>query len=174
VKFAEVLIRALVSEDLTTLDAFRCSAGEPWEASVEQQVRGPLPRRYLGSPPRFDGRMLLGTGPGGDLLVIGAHHIEPALEPDVGYTEAVAVSLAARGNLVELPGGREISLAELMFLAIFRQMISLGRHRRTFARVDRRNRRSLALCHRVGLVDGYPDPTSEWLVQCWGELPQDI
>ncbi len=105
-KSAEVRIRALAASDLESLAAFRCSAGEPWEAAVEEQARGPLPRRYLASPPRFDGRMLLGTDDGDNLLVIGAHHIEPTLEPDVGYIEVVAVSLAGRGTLVQLPGGR--------------------------------------------------------------------
>lgn len=132
----------------------------------------PLPRRYLASPPRFDGRMLIGTGPGGNVLVVGAHHIEPALEPDVGYTEVVAVSLSARGSLVELPEGRKVSLGELMLFAIFKQMIALGRHPRTFVRVDRRNRRSLALCDHVGLTEERPDPHSDLLVQRWGELPR--
>lgn len=171
-KSDEVLIRALAAGDLPLLDAFRCSTGTPWEDAVEAQARGPLPRRYLASPPRFDGRMLIGTNRAGDILVIGAHHIEPTLEPDVGYTEVVAVSLQARGTLVQLPQGREVSLGELMLLAIFKQMIALGRHPRTFVRIDRRNRRSLALCDRVGLTEERPDPHSELLVQRWGELPQ--
>ena len=171
-KSDEVLIRALTAGDLPLLDAFRCSTGTPWEDAVEAQTRGPLPRRYLASPPRFDGRMLIGAGRDGNALVIGAHHIEPTLEPDVGYTEVVAVSLRARGTLVQLPGEREVSLGELMLLAIFKQMIALSRHPRTFVRVDRRNRRSLALCDRVGLTDEHPDPHSDLLVQRWGELPQ--
>jgi len=172
VKSDEVLIRVLAEGDLPLLDAFRCSTGTPWEDAVEAQTRGPLPRRYLASPPRFDGRMLIGAGQDGNVLVIGAHHIEPTLEPDVGYTEVVAVSLRARGTLVRLPEGREVSLGELMLLTIFKQMIVLGRHPRTFVRVDRRNRRSLALCDRVGLTDEHPDPHSDLLVQRWGELPQ--
>jgi len=79
--------------------------------------------------------------------------VEPTLAPDVGYTEVVAVALAARGTLVSLPGGRQISLGEFMLRVIFRQMRELGRHPRTFVRVDRRNSRSLGLCDRVGLVD---------------------
>ena len=116
--------------------------------------------------------MLIGASQDGNVLVIGAHHIEPTLEPDVGYTEVVAVFLGARGRLVQLPEGRKVSLGELMLLAIFKQMIALGRHPRTFVRVDRRNRRSLALCDRVGLTEERPDPHSELLVQRWGELPQ--
>lgn len=169
----EVLIRALSEDDLSSLAAFRCSTGEPWEELVEEQIRSPLPRRYLVSPSRFDGRMLIGTSLDGDILVVGAHHIEPTFEPDIGYTEVVAVSLAASGTLVQLPEGREISLGELMFLAIFKQMIALGRYPRTFVRVDRRNRRSLALCDRVGLTEEYLDPHSDLLVQRWGELPGD-
>ena len=171
-KSDEVLIRALAAGDLPVLDAFRCSAGTPWEDTVEAQIRGPLPRRYLASPPRFDGRMLIGAGRDGNVLVVGTHHIEPTLESDVGYTEAVAVSLRARGTLVQLPDGREVSLGELMLLTIFKQMIALGRHPRTFVRVDRRNRRSLELCDRVGLTEERPDPHSDLLVQRWGELPQ--
>jgi hypothetical protein len=172
VKPDEVPIRALTADDLPALAAFRCSAGAPWEEVVEEQISGPLPRRYLASPPRFDGRMLIGTDPGGAALVLGAHHIEPTLEPDVGYTEVVAVSLQARGSLVQLSEGREISLGELVLLAIFKQMLSLGRHPRTFVRVDRRNRRSLALCDRVGLTEERPDSHSDLLVQRWGELPR--
>ena len=58
-----------------------------------------------------------------------------------------------------------------MLLTIFRQMRALGRHPRTFARVDKRNVRSLALCDRVGLTDERPDPNDALLVQRWGQLP---
>jgi len=172
VNSGEVLIRALTADDLPSLRSFRCSTGTPWEDAVETEVRGPLPRRYLASSPRFDGRMLIGIDRGGDILVIGAHHIEPTLEPDVGYTEVVAVSLSARGTLVALPEGREVSLGELMLFTIFKQMLTLGRHPRTFVRVDRRNRRSLVLCDRVGLPEERQDPHVDFLVQRWGELPQ--
>jgi hypothetical protein len=57
-----------------------------------------------------------------------------------------------------------------MLLTIVRQMRTLGRHRRTFVRVDRRNTRSLALCDRVGLTDERRDPHDDSLVQRWGEL----
>lgn len=125
-KSDEVLIRALTAGDLPPLDAFRCSTGTPWEDAVEAQIRGPLPQRYLASPPRFDGRMLIGAGGNGNVLVIGAHHIEPTLEPDVGYTEVVAVSLRARGTLVQLPEGREVSLGELMLLTLWPAHLSAG------------------------------------------------
>lgn len=170
----EVSIRALTADDLRGLANFNCSTGTPWEDVVEEQIRGPLPRRYLASPPRFDGRMLIGTDANRNVLAVGAHHIEPTLEPDVGYTEVVAVSLEARGRLVQLPGDQMVSLGEFMFFTIFKQMLSLGRHPRTFVRVDRRNQRCLALCDRVGLVDEHPDPQSGHLVQRWGELPQSI
>ncbi len=167
----EVLIRALTAGDLPALGSFRCSDGEPFEDVVEQQIRDPLPLRYLASPPRFDGRMLIGTDREGRILVVGAHHIEPTLVPDVGYTEVIAVASEARGTLVQLPQEREISLGELMLYAIFKQMLALGRHRRTFVRVDRRNHRSLALCDRVGLSEERPDQ-HPGLVQRWGELPR--
>jgi hypothetical protein len=171
VKFDEVLIRALTAADLPALAAFRCTDGEPFEDVVEQQIRDPLPLRYLASPPRFDGRMLIGAGPDGQILVVGAHHIEPTLVPDVGYTEVIAVASDARGTLVRLPQGREISLGELMLYAIFKQMIALGRHPRTFVRVDRRNTRSLRLCDRVGLSEERSDRVPD-LVQRWAELPR--
>ena len=167
---AEVRVRALAAADLDVLKAFRCSTGAQWEEVVEQQVRGPLPRRYLASPPRFDGRMPLAWAPNGAILAVGAHHIEPTLVPDVGYTEVVAVALEARGMPVQLGSGAEVALGAFMLLTIFRQMRELGRHPRTFARVDRRNLRSLALCSRVGLVDERPD-SNAGLVQRWGELP---
>lgn len=173
-KADEVLVRALAADDLPALAVFRCSTGTPWEEAVEEQVRGPLPRRYLASPPRFDGRMLIGTDLDGNVLVVGAHHIEPTFEPDVGYAEVVAVSSQARGSLVQLPEGREISLGEWMLLAVFKQMLTLGRHPRTFVRVDRRNRRSLALCDRVGLTEERRDAHSDLLVQRWGELPEGL
>lgn len=170
-KFDEVLIRALTAADLPALAAFRCSDGESFEDVVEQQIRDSLPLRYLASPPRLDGRMLIGTDPEGRILVVGAHHIEPTLVPDVGYTEVIAVASDARGVIVRLPQGRDVSLGELMIYAIFKQMLALGRHPRTFVRVDRRNARSLALCDRVGLSDERPDQDAG-LIQRWGELPR--
>jgi len=171
VRSDEVLIRALTAAGLPALAAFRCSYGEPFEDVVEQQIEDALPLRYLASPPCFDGRMLIGTDRIGEILVVGAHHIEPTLVPDVGYTEVIAVASGARGTLVQLPQGREVSLGELMLYAIFKQMHALNRHPRTFVRVDRRNRRSLALCDRVGLSEDRPDRDAS-LVQRWGELPR--
>lgn len=77
---------------------------------MEQEVRGPAPRRYLASPPRFDGRMLLAWAPNGTILAVGAHHIEPTLLPDVGYTEIVAVpwTLAAR-SCTSIPAPTSLS-----------------------------------------------------------------
>lgn len=170
-KLSEIRLRALEPGDLELLAGFNCSSGNPWEDRVQEQVQGPLPRRYLAVPPRFDGRMIVGQDRTGSLLVVGAHHIEPTLEPDVGYTEVIAVSVEAQGRLVELPEGRRISLGELTLFSIFKQMRDLGRHPRTFARIDRRNQRSLALCDRVGLTDEHPDPHDDTLVQRWGELP---
>lgn len=158
----EVLIRALTAADLPALAAFRCSDGEPFEDVVEQQIRDPLPLRYFASPPRFDGPMLIGADPEGRILVVGAHHIEPTLVPDVGYTEVIAVASDARGTLVQLPQEREIPMGELMLYAIFKQMLALGRHPRTFVRVDRRNSRSLALCERVGLSEERPIQIRPW------------
>lgn len=80
----------------------------------------------------------------------------------------IAVALPARGTRVELPGGRQTTLGEFLLLTTFRQMQTLGRHRRTFARVDRR---SLALCDRVGLSEERADAYDRDLVQRWGELP---
>jgi hypothetical protein len=93
------------------------------------------------------------------------------LVPDVGYTEVIAVASDARGTLVRLPQGREISLGELMLYAIFKQMLALGRHPRTFVRIDRRNARSLEMCGRVGLSEERPDEDAN-LIQLWGELPR--
>lgn len=169
----ELRVRSLRADDTALLARFVCSGGEPWEDGVQAQIRGPLPRRYLASPPYFDGRMLLGFGPADDLLVVGAHHIEPQMHPDVGYTEVVAVAHQARGTLVELPEDASITLGHFMLLTIFRQMRRLGRHPRTFVRVDRRNTRSLALLDRAGLTEERPDPQSQALVQRWGELPAE-
>lgn len=115
--------------------------------------------------------MLLAYARDGAILAVGAHHIEPTLVPEVGYTEVVAVAREARGTRVRFDSGSEVSLGALMLLTVFRQMRDLGRHPRTFARVDRRNLRSLALCDRVGLVDERRDPHDDGLVQRWGELP---
>jgi hypothetical protein len=171
VKAADLQIRGLRPGDREPLGRFTCSTGEPWEDLVEEQIRDPLPLRYLDTPPHFDGRMLLGFGLAGDLLVVGAHHIEPSMVPDVGYTEVIAVAREARGVLVEWPDGEQISLGHFMLLVIFQQMRRLGRHPRTFVRVDRRNTRSLALLDRVGLTEERNDARQD-LVQRWGELPQ--
>lgn len=73
----------MTAADLPALGAFRCSDGEPFEDVVEQQIRGPSPA-LPSRAPRFVGRMLIGTDPEGRILVVGAHHIEPTLVPDVG------------------------------------------------------------------------------------------
>jgi hypothetical protein len=169
VKAADLHIRGLQAGDREALGHFTCSTGEPREDVVEEQVRGPLPLRYLDTPPYFDGRMLLVFAPASRLLVVGAHHIEPSMVPDIGYTEVIAVARDARGVLVDLPEGEQISLGHFMLFVIFQQMRRLGRYPRTFVRVDRRNTRSLALLDRVGLVDEVDDVLPE-LVQRWGEL----
>jgi hypothetical protein len=117
VRADEILIRVLTAADLPAFAAFRCSDGAPFEDAVEEQIRDPLPLRYLASPPRFDGRMLIGVDRDGGILVAGAHHIEPTLVPDVGYTEVIAVASHARGTLVQLPQEQEISLGEFMLYA---------------------------------------------------------
>ena len=170
-KAVDLQIRGLRPATREALGRFTCSTGEPWEDLVEEQIRGSLPLRYLDTPPYFDGRMLLGFGLAGDLLVVGAHHVEPSMVPDVGYTEVIAVGRDARGVLVELPEGDRISLGHFMMLVIFQQMQRLGRHPRTFVRVDRRNTRSLALLDRAGLTEERPD-AANGLVQRWGELPR--
>jgi hypothetical protein len=171
VRPGELEVRQAREPDRRALQAFRCSTGEPWEELVEQQIRGPLPARYLSSPPRFDGRLLLGLRADGEVLVVGAHRIEPAFLPDVGYVEVIAVALDARGTLVEMPAGEQLSLGHFMLATIFAQMVRLGRHRRTFARVDSRNTRSLALLNRAGLIEERPDRHDPQLLQRWGELP---
>jgi hypothetical protein len=60
VKAADLQIRGLRPGDRAALGRFTCSTGESWEDLVEEQIRGPLPLRYLDTPPYFDGRMLLG------------------------------------------------------------------------------------------------------------------
>jgi hypothetical protein len=115
----EIRVRGLEPGDLKRLQAFRCRTGEPWEDVVEQQIRGPLPRRYLGPSPAFDGRMLIASNLSDDLLAVGAHSIEPTFLPDVGYTEVIAVALAARRTLVTLTDGRPVSLGAFMLLTIF-------------------------------------------------------
>ena len=81
----------LRDKDLDALSDFRCSSGEPWEDLVEQQIRGPLPRRYLATPPRFDGRMLIATREDGEILAVGAHHIEPTRRPAIPKPNAVVL-----------------------------------------------------------------------------------
>lgn len=57
-----------------------------------------------------------------------------------------------------------------MLLTIFKQMLALDRHPRTFVRVDRRNRRSLALCDRVGLTEERPDQATSLILDQAREL----
>jgi hypothetical protein len=167
----EVRVRLAETSDLPRLASFACSTGVPWEDEVQAQIRGPLPTRYLTSPPKWDGRMVVAVTPTNELLAVGAHRIEPIFVPDIGYIEVVAVALGARGTLTDVGGRRKISLGELILLTMMDQMARLGRHFQTFARVDRRNARSLALCDRVGLGEEQPDPDFPELVQRWGDLP---
>jgi hypothetical protein len=169
VKAGDLTVRAAQEADRAALRAFRCSTGDPWEDLVEQQITGPLPSRFLASPPDFDGRLVL-VLEGSWLLTVGAHRIEPTFAQDVGYVEVVAVALDARGTLVELPGGDQLSLGHFVLLTMFKQMNTLGRDKRTFARVDRRNTRSLALLTRAGLTTERQDADPA-LVQRWGVRP---
>jgi hypothetical protein len=128
---------------------------------VDQGQAPPEPERQRVSSDEEEGALLFSI-PSTD---------EELLElTDVGYTEVIAVASHAHGTLVQLPREREISLGEFMLYAVFEQMVVLGRHLRTFVRVDRRNRRSLALCDRVGLSEERPDQNAD-LIQRWGELP---
>ncbi|WP_249012205.1 hypothetical protein [Conexibacter sp. DBS9H8] len=167
----EVRVRAAHRSDLPALSTFRCSTGLAWEDTVEAQIRGPLPGRYLSSPPQFDGHLLVAVTAAEDVVAVGAHRIEPSFVPDVGYVEVVAVALHARGTVVALGDGEKGTLGEMMLLTIMLQMVDLGRHPSTFARIDRRNARSLALCDRVGLSDERPEPNDRTLVRRWGDLP---
>jgi hypothetical protein len=171
VKAQDLTVRAATNNDRDLLRDFRCSGGQPWEDQVEEQVRGPLTSRYLAEPPVFDGRLLLGISSDGTLLVVGAHRIEPMFAQDVGYTEVIAVAHQARGTLVRMAAGDDISLGHFLLETIFRQMVRVGRHPRTFVRVDRRNTRSLALLDRIGLSEERAD-ADDGLVQRWGMLPQ--
>lgn len=170
-KARDLTVRAATTDDRETLRGFRCSGGQPWEDQVQDQVQGPLGGRYLACPPMFDGRLLLGFDTKGTLLIVGAHRIEPMFAQDVGYTEVIAVAYDARGTLVRMAAGDDITLGRYMLETIFRQMVRLGRHPRTFVRVDRRNVRSLALLDRVGLSEERAD-ADERLVQRWGTLPR--
>lgn len=170
-KAQDIEVRRVTNDDRVLLEQFRCSSGEPWEDAVEGQIQGPILSRYLSTPPYFDGHMLVGVH-NDEPVLLGAHHIEPSMYPDVGYTELIAVALAARGTLVELPDADPISLGHFMMLTIFKQMLRLGRHPRTFVRVDRRNIRSLSMLDRIGLREERDDPRRADLVQRWGELPQ--
>ena len=167
----DLVVRSVADDDRALLRSFECSTGTRWEDDVQTQVREHLASRYLSTPPYFDGRMLFALDGDGRLIVVGAHHIEPGLSPDIGYTEVLAVATEARGTLVEMPDTVPVTLGHFMLLTIFKQMRQLGRHQRTFVRVDRRNTRSLNLLDRVGLREERPDPVSEELVQRWGELP---
>lgn len=108
----------------------------------------------------------------GELLMVGAHHSEPSLSPDVGYTEVVASRCEHEGRLSSFPVPSRSRSAIFMMLTIFQQMLRLGRHPRTFVRVDSRNTRSLTLFDRVGLREEHDDTQDEGLVQRWGELPR--
>lgn len=165
-------VKVLAKRDLDALAAFRCSSGDAWEHLVEQEVQGPLPKRYLAPRfPAFDPRMLLVIRQSdSEILAIGAHHIEPTVhEPTISYTEAIAVALSARGTLVETEG-KPISLGHYTFAALVQDMLNRGRAPITFGRVDRRNARSIALCQRIGLVlekecSGHPG-----LMELWGDI----
>jgi hypothetical protein len=169
---ADLRIRVARSDDLKTLAAFRCSRGEPWEDEVEQQIRGPLPRRYLWPQlPALDPRLLLTFHRRDERLVaVGAHHIEPrVVQVTISYLEVIAVDLAARGTLVETEG-QPITLGHFMFEALITDMLQRERHPVTFARADRRNEKSLKLCERIGLNDVRELPGRPDLVELWGDV----
>lgn len=169
---ADLRVRVARLSDLKRLAEFRCSQGQPWEDEVEEQIRGPLPRRYLSSAlPALDPRLLLVCSSADDaLLAVGAHHVEPrVVEVTISYIEVIAVSLQARGSLVATED-EPITLGHYTFAALITDMLERGRHPVTFARVDRRNTRSLKLCGRAGLDDEREVPGRPELVELWGDV----
>lgn len=167
-KLSDLRFRRVRASDRARLARFSCSRGSAWETLVESQIRGPLTARYLAKPPYFDGRMLLALE-GARVVAVGAHHIEPTLLPDVGYIEVIAVSTSHQGQHIVLAGEGPVSVGELMLRVVVNDMRLHGRHPNFFARVDRRNQRSLALLDRFGMVDEQADPDPS-LIRRWGKF----
>jgi len=172
-------VRTARPADLQALASFRCSTGPDWEQEVEKQVRGPLPRRYLThNDLDLDPRLLLCTGPDGEILAVAAHRVEPVpvfrdgklvdLRPT--YIEVIAVALSARRTTVTVDDGPPISMGEFMFEAVITDVRQRpNRDPYVFARVDPRHKISLRFCDRVGLVLERPNEHPDY-IQRWGDL----
>jgi hypothetical protein len=172
-------VRTARQTDLQALASFRCSTGPVWEQEVEDQIRGPLPHRYIGNEdPEFDPRLLVCTGPDEELLAVAAHHIETVpvrrdgelvdLRPT--YIEVIAVALAARNTTVNIDEEPAISMGTFMFDAAITDVRQRpNRDPYVFARVDPRHKISLRFCDRVGLVLERPNEHPDY-IQRWGDL----
>jgi len=70
-------VRMAGEADLQSLASFTCSTGPAWEQEVENQIQGPLPRRYLAQrSTEFDPRLLLCTSPDDEIIAVAAHLVE--------------------------------------------------------------------------------------------------
>ncbi len=172
-------VRTVRSADLQSLASFECSTGPVWEQEVQEQIRGPLPRRYLGNTsPDLDPRLLLCTGPDEQLLAVAAHHVEPLpvrrdgelVELRPTYIEVIAVALSVRRSTVTAEEEPASSMGEFMFDALITDIRQRPkRDPYVFARVDPRHKISLGFCDRVGLVLEKPNEHPDY-IQRWGDL----
>jgi len=172
-------VRTARQTDLQPLASFTCSTGPVWEQEVQEQIRGPLPRRYLThNNLDLDPRLLLCTSPDEELLAVTAHHIETVpvrrdgelvdLRPT--YIEVIAVALPARRTTVTVEDRPAISMGEFMFDAVITDIRQRPkRDPYVFARVDPRHKISLGFCDRVGLVLEKPNEHPDY-IQRWGHL----
>jgi len=172
-------VRIARQTDLQPLASFRCSTGPVWEQEVEEQIQGPLPYRYIGNEDQqFDPRLLVCTGPDGEILAVAAHHIEtvPVLrdgelvELRPTYIEVIAVALSVRRSTVTAEEEPASSMGEFMFDALITDIRQRPkRDPYVFARVDPRHKISLGFCDRVGLVLEKPNEHPDY-IQRWGDL----
>jgi hypothetical protein len=172
-------VRTVRSADVQALGTFRCSTGPVWEQEVEDQIRGPLPHRYIGhEDPEFDPRLLVCTGPDDEILAIAAHRVETVRVLRAGelvdlrptYIEVIAVALAARSTTVNIVEGPAISMGTFMFDSLLTDVLQRpSRDPHVFVRVDPRHKISLRFCDRVGLALEKPNPRPDY-IQRWGDL----
>jgi hypothetical protein len=175
----QLAVRAVRNEDLTALAGFSCSSGTEWEEEVEEQIRGPLPHRYLGwVGSDADPRMLVVLAQDGDILAVAAHHVEakvvgvPGGVQDIRptYLEVLAVSLRARRTVVDIGQDPALTFGEFTYDVTMTDIRNrTGRDPLIFGRVNWEHVISLAFCDRVGLSTELvnEDPT---YVQRWGDV----
>ncbi|HEV2999667.1 MAG TPA: hypothetical protein VGW75_02920 [Solirubrobacteraceae bacterium] len=170
--------RYLGEGDRDALARFRCSRGAWYEEDVERFVATRLVD-YHESRRRDTDHTVIGLElPQHGLVAVGAHEEDLTRDGDLlltsTYLELAAVSLPFQGGVLTDaepldPDGKAVSVGRWLAEVLLSDNANRKRDPVVRAVVARENRRSLALCDRIGLRHVRDDEDTRF-VQRWGAI----